>query len=176
MHRFRLSLLMVGVVFLLLVFSVTRVTSEEKARLKIELHTFWMGSYSFAEIHVINAGSEEVTVLTNGWDIRKKEDGEHKAVERTLVWEPQRTSDGKKLIPSFPSFDPVTLERGEVALIRPVTGALQSLPKDGYLTVSYEIAEEWGKRFNIWHGKVSAEPIPIRDGGAVTSTLSSGQR
>jgi len=137
---------------------------ESQSGLKVELNARQLGKKLIVRVHLANTGEKNITVLTTGLNCIRSKEGD--VFEVTFGYQSSVTYEGRPVIPSLTTFSPVTLRPGEMAVISNVSSKFERLPESGKLLVTYEIAQEWGKRFNIWFGKVSCAPMSI-DGGKI---------
>ena len=65
---------------------------------------------------------------------------------------------------STPTIWMVKLLPGEVTVLKvpaaDVRETLEALDGKATLTVTYEVSEFWGKRFGVWHGKLTCSAVP----------------
>lgn len=122
--------------------------------------------------HLVNDGDSDITVVTEHLNFSSRGvDKKTNSLQCVLLFEdnPAVTSQGNPLIPSIYKHAPVTLRPGEAALVhyvqdfsRRVTGRKSMGPdrlEAETVTISYKVVEKWGKRFDIWYGEQTAEPV-----------------
>ena len=122
--------------------------------------------------HLVNNGDSDITVVTEHLNFSNQGvDRGTNSLRCVLLFEdnPAATSQGNPLVPSLYKHAPVTLHPGEAALVhyfqdfsRRVSGKKAMDPDDlkaETVTISYKVVKKWGKRFDIWHGEQTAQPV-----------------
>ena len=129
------------------------------AGLRMEAHARLITSEGTKQLVIhailINEGSNNVTVLT-------KEIGPALILDRSgLAVEFGFTGiqhmDGRVMIPSIYPNEPVTLRPNEATMLfaRMSSGSfVDPLKGSEEIRVAYSVRDEWGERFDIWHGYV----------------------
>lgn len=123
-----------------------------------------VGSYGdrggvFLSVKLVAAG--EVKVATDALRAVAKK-GEKDWTIR-LAFSERKDSAGRPVIPSANRLEMVSLRKGEVAEVHVANSpdlreALSEVRKGtAALRVEYEVSADWGKRFEIWSGKVAAD-------------------
>jgi hypothetical protein len=110
---------------------------------------------------LINEGSNDVTVLTKALGPSLSRDA--RGLVAGFDYTAKQHLNGRLLIPSLHPNDPVTLRPSEATMLFAQV-SLESFVdplKDGEkIRVGYFVTDEWGERFDIWHGYVCAV-IPV---------------
>jgi hypothetical protein len=115
-------------------------------------------------VRLVNTGREPILVATNKLRLRAIEGDKKITLALDLT---AKTLDKDRLVvPAADTLGIVKLLPGEVARVPvvlykqppPIRKALDKLDGKTTLAVSYEVSAFWGKRFGIWHGKISATP------------------
>lgn len=139
---------------------------------------FYDSAYLYHEVKIINDGMQDVTLLTaNNLDSLGGNGTESDPLFITYGLGTGRMIDtnGHKQVYSPYLFDPLTLCPGEYTDIntgeKDVLEWLNSKTGIVYIVFHYEITEDWGKRLNVWHGKISS-PVMKIDLGPTTNRVS----
>ena len=106
---------------------------------------------------LINEGSNDVTVLTKELGPEMSRDA--KGLVVGFDYTGKLHAFGRLMIPSLHPNEPVTLRPSEATRLfaRVSSGSFVNPLKDGEkIRVGYLVTDEWGKRFDIWHGYVCA--------------------
>jgi hypothetical protein len=104
---------------------------------------------------LINNGSEDITVLTeNVLPFGISRDAEGIVVD--FNYSGQLRMNGRTIIPSLYPLAPVTLRPGEATRVFNVVSGriVEELQGGESIRVRYQVSEEWGDRWDIWHGLV----------------------
>lgn len=162
------------------VFMCSLFTAFAADGLELHLEAYDRGEDQFFMLMLVNNGPEDVTILTDELEKGVSRDamGANKVDATFGLGRTKVTWKGKKVIPSLPAYKPVTLKSNEAARLNIVSrfgneirSPFRKLPEDGEIKISYEVTEEWGERFDIWHGKVTSETYPVKNGKIITPNM-----
>jgi len=122
----------------------------------------------FADVILVNSGTDEVTVFTRGLSqgLEPMDDG--KTYELVLTMG-EATWNGHRLVTSTCDYSPVRLKPGECAkyhfLPHPFTNPFKRIPAGASsLTVVYRINADQGKRHGVWSGKGTSKTLKVQEG------------
>lgn len=126
--------------------------------------------FSFACL-LINNGDSDITVVTEHLNLSGPYmDKQTNSLRCTLLFEDNpATANVHPLVPSIYTHAPVLLHPGEATTVhyvqdfsKRITGP-QSMDSDNLkaetVTITYKVCEKWGKRFDLWYGEQTAEPV-----------------
>jgi len=126
--------------------------------------------FSFA-CTLVNDGDKDITVVTEHLDFSNNGvDKKTNSLRCVLLFEDNPSAaNGHPLVPSIYKHAPVTLRPGEATIVhyvqdfsRRINGKKSMNPDQleaDTVTISYKIVEKWGKRFDLWYGEQTAEPV-----------------
>jgi hypothetical protein len=126
------------------------------------------------QVRLVNNGKDPLTVLTQGLTFRgAQRDGVGPNDWEIVLGLPSVTPHkGRVVVPALAKYGPVKLMPGEVT--EPITLGRDALEEfyrthpgqvgipPGETRVVYEVHAQWGKRFDIWDGKVTKKVIDGR--------------
>jgi hypothetical protein len=116
----------------------------------------------FLTVHLLNASSNDITVLTKNLSLSFDTSDATKCICTLGYNDPAPTYQGHPIIASLYDFSPVTLRPNEEAMFTKLEDdsmMLKDIKKDAQITVCYAISKEWGSRFSTWSGSVCAKPF-----------------
>jgi hypothetical protein len=133
-------------------------------------------------ITVVNEGNTDETILTNpGLSSGSCTEGTvSDPFELTYGRDVERQIDknGNKQTCSPYAFDPLRLRPGEYAQIstgeKDMVEWINARTGTVYFVFHYEVTQDWGKRLNVWHGKISSPVLKV-DFGPTTNRVSNKQ-
>lgn len=113
---------------------------------------------------LVNDGDSDLTVVTEHLNLGGPSlDKKANTLRCALLFDDSMTFQEKPVVPSLYRHAPVTLRPGEATIVhyaRDFSGLIgggRSMDPDDLeaetVTLSYSIAERWGKRFDLWHGE-----------------------
>lgn len=108
--------------------------------------------------YMINEGSNEATVLTKELETSISRDAEGPVVGFNFTG--RQEYEGRLIIPSLGPHEPVALRTQEVAMLaarHTSNRFVESLTKGEKIRVGYLVTDDWGERFELWHGYVCVE-------------------
>ena len=106
---------------------------------------------------LLNTSSDNITVLTDHLSTDFLKDS-----KKYVIWVDSMTEQyqGYNIVESIYKFAPVTLKPKEGTFINHIVKrTTKRINKDTIFIVRYEIREEFGKRFDLWHGAIESGPI-----------------
>jgi hypothetical protein len=152
---------------LLIVLACNTTTLSEAAdrpspKLDIGIEIKYLAKKRIVTVRLVNISKAPLTVLSQGFTFRG-------VAKRVFHWEivlgmPELTRHkGRVIVPTLGKYGPVKLLPGEVT--EPIVIRLDALYKNvpvkplgtpwGDTFVVYEVHPFWGKRFNVWSGKIA---------------------
>ena len=105
----------------------------------------------------MNTSSDNITVLTDHLSTDFLKDSKKYVIVVDSMTEQYQ---GYNIVESIYKFAPVTLKPKEGTFINHIVKrTTKRINKDTIFIVRYEIREEFGKRFDLWHGAIESGPI-----------------
>jgi hypothetical protein len=106
---------------------------------------------------LINNGTKDIAVLTEKIPFGISRDAEGIIVD--FRYDGQLKMNNRPIVPSLYPLGPVTLRPGEATrLFNTASGSLvEGIQVGARIRVRYQVSQEWGNRWGIWHGLVGTE-------------------
>ncbi|HPR63346.1 MAG TPA: hypothetical protein PK014_03925 [Thermoanaerobaculia bacterium] len=146
--------------FLILVgIAATLAAGDLELRLDLSPRTDGSGARSI-HFYLENHTDGDVTVLTRGilYSGGDHTDSGKKICHFNFSYTRGRYGTNQ-LVPSLYDLSPVTLKSGEIAMLNPYQIVRGDC--DG-VEATYEVDAFWGERFNVWHSRIKAKPIELK--------------
>ena len=106
---------------------------------------------------LLNTGSNNITILTDHLNTDFLKDSNKYVIGMNNITVQYQ---GYNIVESLYKYAPVTLKPKEGTFVNHIVKRTSKrINKDTIFIVRYEIREEFGKRFNLWHGAVESGPI-----------------